>query len=198
MPPMGATNGRDTARVSRRRKPVVNGRTDLPALHRRLAGPVMPGDQQQHSVSPRDCSLEPPVDCPPGLVEVHPVKVEDTIRRDRARTQAPVPASIQGGFGAGPPRGLSLARHDGLRGNRSRRVRRPLLNRRLRVPFARERLDRRRHPRPQRGLLRAERPHGPPRPSATRSGLRRNRTCRPRWRLPRDLRPRTCRTGSAP
>jgi hypothetical protein len=84
MSAMSSTNGGDAAGVARGRQPVVNRGADLPALHRRLAGTVMAGDEQHDPVAPRDRQLEQVVDCIPCLVEIVAVKVEHAIRLDPA------------------------------------------------------------------------------------------------------------------
>ena len=50
-------------------KPVVDGGTDLTALDRWFAGPVMARDQQQDAVAAPDCLIEAAVDRRPGAVE---------------------------------------------------------------------------------------------------------------------------------
>ena len=95
MMPMGAADGRDRASVTRRVEPVVNRRPDLAALDGRLARPMMAGDQQDDALAPRDRLVEPAVDRLPSRVEGQPVKVEHSVRLDRAGAKATVPACIE-------------------------------------------------------------------------------------------------------
>ena len=68
---------------------------DLPALNGRLANALVTRDQQQHPIAARDRLFQPTIDRAPGGVEIHPVKIEDPVGLDIARSQPPVPAPIQ-------------------------------------------------------------------------------------------------------
>ena len=199
MAPMCPANRRDAAGMARCREPVVDRRADLAALDRRLARTMVSGNQQNDPVAASDGGLQAAVDRPPCLVEIHAVQIEDSVRIHRARCQAAIPASIQRQTWPWPWRRSFQPRpHRHSRRRRRRRFRRLFFRRLGWLLFARERLDRGRHPRPQRGLFRAERPHGPPHPWAAGSAPRPNLTCRPRSRLLPDRRPRKCRSGSVP
>jgi len=76
MTPVGAAHGGDIGGVARRGEPVVDGGADTPALDRRIARPVVAGDQQQHAVPGRNRLLKPTVDRLPRAIEVHPVEIE--------------------------------------------------------------------------------------------------------------------------
>jgi len=65
---MSATNGRDLARVARGCEPIVNGGADSTALDRRIAWPVMAGDEHDHALAGCDRLLETPVDRPPSAI----------------------------------------------------------------------------------------------------------------------------------
>ena len=73
-----------SARMARCRQPVVNRGADAAPLDRRLAGPVMAGDQQHHAFAARDRLLKAAIDGRPRRVEIHPVQIEHAIRLDRS------------------------------------------------------------------------------------------------------------------
>lgn len=79
-----SANGRDAAGVPRRRKPIMNRRSDLAALHWRLARPVVTGDQQKNAITPLDGGIEAAVDGAPGAVQVHPVEIKYAVGFDDA------------------------------------------------------------------------------------------------------------------
>ena len=91
-----AANGGDMRCVAGVRQPVVNCGTNAPALDRGIAGPVVPGDQQENSIPRGNGLLQRSVDRQPRRIEVHSVKIEDVVRLDRAAAQAFVPAAIEG------------------------------------------------------------------------------------------------------
>jgi hypothetical protein len=97
MTPVRTAHRRYPRRVARRGKPIVHCRPDPPALDWRVAGAMMPGDQQHDAVSGGDRLLETAIDCAPGGVEVHPVQVEHPIRFRIARAETPIPSPIEGG-----------------------------------------------------------------------------------------------------
>jgi hypothetical protein len=95
MPPVRAAHGGNPRCVARRRKPVVNCRSDLAAVDGRLAGAVVAGNEQHDPVPACDGLLEGPVDRAPRLIEIVTVEVEDTIGFDIARPELAVPTAIQ-------------------------------------------------------------------------------------------------------
>ena len=86
-----AANRGNARRVPRSGKPIVNGRADAAALDRRLARPVMTGNEQDNPVAGVNRLLETAVDGAPRTVERHPVQVEHPIGLGRARAKPPVP-----------------------------------------------------------------------------------------------------------
>ena len=82
MAPVGASDGGNPGRMPGRRQPVVNGSANLAALDGRRAWPHMARDEEKHTLPRRDCSVEPAVDRPPGLVRVEPMQVEDPVGLD--------------------------------------------------------------------------------------------------------------------
>jgi len=95
MAPVRTANGGNARRLPRSGKPIVNGRADAAALDRRLARPVMTGNEQDEPVASVNCLLETAVDRAPGAVEGHPVEVEHPIGLGRARPEPPVPARVE-------------------------------------------------------------------------------------------------------
>jgi hypothetical protein len=61
----------------------------------RIAGTMMPGDQQQDAIAAGDCLLKRAIDRRPRRIQIHAMEVEHTIRLDRAAAQALVPATVQ-------------------------------------------------------------------------------------------------------
>ena len=99
----------------------MHGSADLASSHRRLAGALMTRDQQDDSLATGKGALQSLVDRPPGAVQIHSMKVEDSVGFDRTRAKSLVPAAVQG-------------RPDPGARNRCRRLHRPSLNR-LRLRF---------------------------------------------------------------
>ena len=201
MASVGAPNGSNPRRMARRRKPVVNGGADASALDRRIARPVVAGDQQQHAIPGRNRLLEPAIDRLPCSVEVHPVEIEHPIGLDRAGFEAPVPAAVEAGseFRFGRDRRRSPRSRRSGRYCRLDRLRFIGFLKDLRIDrVARQRPDRRCDPGPEIGLVRAERAHALPHLSAAGSAPRPRPTFRRRSPPPRDLRPRRYRSGSDP
>lgn len=93
--PVSPTNGGDIRGMARGREPVVNRGADLAALDRWLAGAVVAGNQQHQPVARGNGSLKAGVDCAPGGVEVHAVKVEHAVGPDLALAQPLVPAAVE-------------------------------------------------------------------------------------------------------
>src|SRR6185369_16111623 len=96
MTPVRAADGGDARRVARGGEPVVDGGANAAPCDRRIAGPVVPGDQQQDAVAGRDRALERPVDRPPCGVERQAVQVEQPVRLDRPAAQTLIPAAVEG------------------------------------------------------------------------------------------------------
>jgi len=77
------------------RKPVMNGRPYPATLQRRIAFPLMAGNQQQDPVAIGNRPLEPPVYSFPCAIEVVAVKVQYAVRLDPSRPQPAIPAAIE-------------------------------------------------------------------------------------------------------
>ena len=187
-------------------EPVVHRRANPPAFDRRIARPVMTGDEQDDALAAVDRSFERAVDRPPGVVEVEPVEIHDPIRLDRAQLEPTVPAAVEGATAQllpGTGRG-TIARSAMVEGASSRSPN--PLHRLWRFPspfrggvfLARQGFDRRRNLGPELGLFRAERAHGQRRPWAAGSAHGRMPTFRRPARPPLRRRPRRCRSGSVP
>jgi hypothetical protein len=95
MSPVSASNGGNSRRMARCRKPVVDRGADHAALDRRLAGAMMAGDQKHDALAAGDGVAKPAVDCLPCALEAHPVEVEDSVGLERAVAQPPVPAAVE-------------------------------------------------------------------------------------------------------
>jgi hypothetical protein len=95
MTSVGAAHGGDPCRVARGSQPVVDRGANLAALDRRLARPMMAGDQEHDAVAAGNRLVEAAVDCMPGAVEVHSVEVEDSVDLDVASAQPLIPAAIE-------------------------------------------------------------------------------------------------------
>lgn len=80
--------------MARRRQPVVDRGADPTALDRRLAAPLMPGNQKHDAISGVDRLLERSVDRFPRPVEVMAVKVERPVGLEVPCPQPPVPAAV--------------------------------------------------------------------------------------------------------
>ena len=81
----------------------MDGGTDSPALHRRLTGTMVAGDQQKDPIAAGECLLKSTVDRAPRSVQVHPMEVDRAVRLDVAAAQLLVPASVQGLVGDRDP-----------------------------------------------------------------------------------------------
>ena len=79
---MSAAYGRDFLSVGRSGEPVMNRGPNSAPLDRRLAGPGMAGNQQQHSFSVNQGALQRPIDGTPGGVEIVTMQVDDAVRFD--------------------------------------------------------------------------------------------------------------------
>ena len=204
MASVGAANGRNPRRVARHREPVVDCGADSAALDRRIARPVVSGDQKQHAIPGRNCPFETAIDRPPRSVEVHPVEIEHSIGLDCAVFEAPVPAAVEAGamqILPGTGRGTMRSMVEGAAcrtANPLHRLRRSPSPCGGGLRVARQGPDRRCDPGPEIGLVRAERAHALPHLSAAGSAPRPRPTFRRRSPPPRDLHPRRCRSGSGP
>ena len=199
MAPMGPADRGDARCVARSGKPIVNSRTDSSSLDRRIAGAMMPRDQQQHPLAGHDCLLEPAVDRTPGAIEIHAVEIEGALRLHGARAKPPVPASIERGARRWPtcrrcPRNRFWRRDSAL----LRRVFLFYFNSLRLIFLTRQRPNRCRDPGPELRLVRAELAHSSRCPWEVGSAPRPTPTFRPRSRPPQAPRPRTCRTGWVP
>ena len=72
---MRGPNGSDPWGMARGRQPVVNRGANPPALHRRLARPRVPGDQQQYPLAAGYRPLQRKVDRVVRAVEIVAMKV---------------------------------------------------------------------------------------------------------------------------
>lgn len=86
---------RDFLSVARYRQPVVDGGTYAPPLDRRIAGPRMAGDQQDHPLTINHRLFQRPVDRLPGAIETMAVKVDNPVRPDVSGTKPPIPARVE-------------------------------------------------------------------------------------------------------
>jgi len=84
MPAVSAPNRCDSRGMARCGKPVVNRRPDFPAPNGRVVRTGVASDQQDDSLSSRDCAIETAIDRRPRLVEIETVEIEHAIRFDRA------------------------------------------------------------------------------------------------------------------
>jgi len=103
MTSVSAAHGGDVRGMARGGEPVVDRGADPPALDRRIARPVVTGNQQHHAVAGRYGAFETTVDRLPRAIEVHAVEVEHAVGLDRSALQPPIPATIESrsGFGFG-------------------------------------------------------------------------------------------------
>src|SRR4051794_34499941 len=97
MAPVRAAHGSNARRVPRSGKPVVDRGPNAPARDRRLAWPMMAGNEQDNAVAAVNRLLENAVDRAPRGVERHPMQVEDPVRLGRARAEPAVPTRVESG-----------------------------------------------------------------------------------------------------
>ena len=199
MTTVSGPDGGDIRRVSRGRQPVVDRGSNSPALDRRVPGPRMAGDQQDHTLAGLDRPFERQVDRAPCAVEIVAVEVDDPVGSDGPRLELAVPCPVEGGAGPRPGR----LRRWSARNSESRAARLSLrrllgLGLGFRGWSARQRADGRSYPCPQLGLFRVERAHVPRCPWEAGSAPDPKRTFRRRFGSPPARRPRTCRSGWAP
>ena len=201
MAAVGAPDGGDAAGVARGGQPVVDRGADLAPLDRRLAGPMMAGDQQHHAVAARDRLLERrgrsrARPCPGSC----PCRSRTRSGSTAPAAQPPVPGPVQRPLGdrhrlrrRACGGGLALQAL-AANGRFALQLQPPLERSASRA----QRPDRRRDPRPQLRFFRAERAHGRRRPWAPGSAPGRSPTCRRRSPPPPARRPRRCRSGWGP
>jgi len=171
---MSTSDGSDMRRVARCCEPVVNGSPDTPTLHGWITRAMMAGDKQQDPIAPHGRPFERPIDCCPGRIEVHAVKIEDCVRRDIACSQALVPASVESAAGNGiPPRWhcWRLFRRRDAPARLDEDFSWLLCDRQWCWLVAGQRANRRSDELPELLFFRAERAHGQPCPSAPGSAL---------------------------
>src|SRR5690348_1143414 len=82
-------------RVPRSGKPIVHRGPDASARNRRLARPMMAGNEQDNAVAGVNGMLETAVDAAPRGVERHPVQIKHPVGLGRARAEPPVPACVE-------------------------------------------------------------------------------------------------------
>lgn len=156
-------DGGDHRGMARGGEPVMDSGPDATTSDRCFARPVVPGNQQQHTIAGRNRPLERLIDGRPGRSERHSVQIERAIRSNRSGLQPSIPGPVEsrGLKGFGLPLGADNRRWPC--GNRlpllcCDRFRR-IFDLRAVNRFARQRPDRRRYSRPKRRFVRAERAH---------------------------------------
>lgn len=199
MPAMSAPNGRNFAGMARCREPIVDRGADGSPPDRRLARPLVAGDEEQDPVAARDRLLERPVDRSPGAIQGQSMEVDNSVRLEQPTAQPPVPAAVEGRADRRLLLGSSCARQadalDGVWADFGVRIECCRLGI---IPGARERPDCRCYASPESRFFRAERAHGPLPPWAAGHRRRRSPPFRPRSGLLRGPNPRRCRTCSRP
>jgi hypothetical protein len=200
MPPVRTAHCGDFSSMAGRRQPVIYCGANPAALHRRLTGAVVAGDQQYDPLASSYRLLEAAVDRRPGRIEIHAVEVEYPVRFDCPATHPFVPAAVEGslmdwnGLLARLPGGPC-----GWPGSRALRLRFERLCRWLWNRFvARQWPDRRGNPGPCFGFFRVEGAHWRRRPWGRESGPRPKPTCRRRSPQRRPRRPNTYRSDWGP
>lgn len=98
-----AANRGDPRGMTGRSQPVVDRSAYPPALHRRLARPLMAGNQEDEPVAGVDRPFERKVDRLPCTIEIVAVQVDHPVGLDRPAPKLPLPAGIEPG--AEPLRG---------------------------------------------------------------------------------------------
>ena len=194
-----AANCCNAGRMARRGQPIMNGGADLAALDRRLARSRMAGHEQQDALTRSDCPLQRLIDGLPRAVEAVAMEIERSVGLDRAGPETPIPTAVEScrldclswRWRRRPGSSLDLRRFRRGGDRLGRNV--SLVDR-----VAREWLDGRGYPRPERRLVRAERAHAQRRPWGAGCRRRHWRPCHPQCgSLPRHG-PRMCRTGWHP
>ena len=92
MAAMSTADGGDSHSVARRRKPVVDGGANPPALDWRIARPSMAGNQQKHALTVNKRMFKRAINGLPCALQVMAVEVDDAVGLYFARAEAPVPA----------------------------------------------------------------------------------------------------------
>jgi hypothetical protein len=85
----------NVAGMPRYPEPVMDCGPDGAAPDRLIARAPVPSDQQQQAIAARDCPVQRSIDCPPGTIEAHSMKVDNAIRLDRSIAQAPIPVAVE-------------------------------------------------------------------------------------------------------
>jgi hypothetical protein len=96
---MRAAHCGDVAGVTGCGKPIVNRSPDSPAPNRRIAGPMVAGDQQHEALATHGRLVESAIDGPPGRIEAETMEIEDSVWLDCSAAQPPVPACVQSRIG---------------------------------------------------------------------------------------------------
>ena len=68
---------------------------DGASTDRLIAGALVSRDQQHDALAARDCPVQRSIDCPPGTIEAHPMKVDNAIGLDRSVSQALIPTAVE-------------------------------------------------------------------------------------------------------
>ena len=92
MPAMRAADRSDRMGVARGCQPAADRSSNAPANQRRIASPLVAGNEQNQPLAPRDCALEAVVDGLPCRIKAVTVEVDDSVGLDAATGEAPVPA----------------------------------------------------------------------------------------------------------
>src|SRR5437868_2418565 len=166
MPRVRSADGSNLGGVPRGCEPVVNGRTNPAALDRRLAWAVMAGNQQYDAVPSHNCLVEPAIDRRPSAVEVLAVQIDHPVGCNRAGPELPVPGPVEGLLRNGNRPTRSIPRLRCWRRSEARRGFYWWFGGGSGNLLPRQRPNGRRDARPELGLVRAERAHGPQRPWA--------------------------------
>ena len=92
MAAMSTADGGDSHSVARRRKPVVDGGANPPALDWRIARPSMAGNQKEHPFTVNKRLFKCAINGLPGALQVMAVEIDNAVGLDRAGKELPVPA----------------------------------------------------------------------------------------------------------
>jgi len=95
MAPVRTAHGSNVRCMPRSGKPVVDRGPNAPARDRRLAWPMMAGNEQDNAVTGINRLLENAVDRAPRGVERHPVQVKHPVGLGLARAEPAVPARVE-------------------------------------------------------------------------------------------------------
>src|SRR4051812_3271687 len=95
MTPVRCSNGRDPGCMTRGRKPVVNRRANLAALHRWFPWTMMTCDQKEDPFATTDRLIEVVVDRLPGAIQIHAVQVEGPVGVNRSGAKPAIPGAVE-------------------------------------------------------------------------------------------------------